>query len=191
MLATNLRARLLGGLLIVGIALACATASRAGGVPVATVTIVPADTTVCWGEDFTVRAFVEGAVDLRVFELIYKYNPTAISFVNAHAGPLVASHAFFESLQNEYDAPQDTVWYDAAVIDGVSINGSGVLVLLKFHAPLADGDSPIACQLADFRDSQNNQTFPTCIGGMVHVRADHCPTPVKRMTWGRLKAIYR
>jgi hypothetical protein len=80
------------------------------------------------------------------------------------------------------------VYYDAAMLIG-STQGPGILAFFTFKA-LAPIQSPIACRLVDFRDSQNNQTLPTCVDGRIVV-LPVCPTPTQSTTWGRIKTHYR
>jgi hypothetical protein len=82
--------------------------------------------------------------------------------------------------------PPDTAWVDCAVLDG-STSGPGVLIYFRFKA-IAVGISPIDCLQVDFRDSLNNTTLPACVGDIVRVTG---PTPGRRVTWGRLKTVYR
>jgi hypothetical protein len=185
MLAHRLRACLLGGLIAAAFAVAGAGAARA-----VTVTIVPAETTVCVGEEFTLRATVDAISDLKAFELIYQFDPTVMTFISEQPGGVLTDHTYFEALVPEYDTPLDSVWYDASVLDGTG-SGPGVLVFLRFRSSIHNGTTTLDCKLADFRNSQNDQSFPTCVGGIVHAFADHCPTPVQPITWGKLKTIYR
>lgn len=166
---------------------ACGFAQSAAAV---TVTIEPADTTVCPGDEFEVRAVTTSFADLKGFSLIYQFDPNVVQLLGATPGDVLTSSAnpFSALLVPDYAAPADSVYYDAAMLIG-STQGPGILAFFRFKA-LAAGVSLIDCRLVDFRDSQNVQTLPACVSGQVVVPVI-CATDVRRSSWGSVKTIYR
>jgi hypothetical protein len=155
--------RALGG--VVGIWLLIGSAAVPGHA--VTVNVVPPDTTVQVGEDVILRITTDAFADLKAFELIFEYDPTHVELVGVSPGDVLtsASGGYTAFVRDEFAAPEDSVWYDAAVLAGSS-QGPGILAFFHFRV-LAGGSSPIVCKLVDFRDSANQQTLPDCAGGMI------------------------
>jgi hypothetical protein len=169
---------------------ACLLASLLFAVPTAravTVSTVPADTTVDRGSTFVLRIMISSISDLKAFQVISTFDPAFIELQSVDAGEVLtaAGGAFFGQTLSDYVAPADTVWYDAAMLEGTT-SGPGVLVYLTFKA-IGKGTSPVPCW-ADLRDAGNHRIVPVSEGGMLHVQE---PVPVSASTWGRLKALYR
>lgn len=161
---------------------------RGFSTPPPTVWIDPPDTTIDVTAEAWLRVMTDAVADLKAYELIFEYDPTYVELLDVLPGDLLtgAPGGYTDYERAEFASPQDSVWYDAAVLVG-STSGSGVLAYFHFRG-LVEGDSPILCRLVDFRDSFNNQTLPPCSGGVLHVVG---PVQVLRGTWGRLKATYR
>jgi hypothetical protein len=153
-----------------------------------TVSIDPPDTTVIVGTTFSVRVTTDAFSDLKAFSVIFQYNPSVLQLVGASPGDVLTSsgNPYSAFLVPDNTAPADSAWYDAALLIG-STSGPGILNFFTFKA-LQTGVSLIECRLVDFRDSQNVQTLPACVGGRVEVTG---PTPARRGTWGRIKTLYR
>jgi hypothetical protein len=168
---------------IVALALGAAGSARA-----ASVVVAPADTTVSLGDDFWIRVEADAFADLKAYDLIFQFDPTIVQLTGALPGDVLTGDGdpYFGTLVNEVSAPQDSAWYDAAMLTG-STQGPGVLVYYKFKA-LAVGVSPLDCRRVDYRDSNNVQTLPGCTGGIIRVVG---VTAARRESWGRLKTLYR
>lgn len=153
-----------------------------------TVSVVPAETTVTIGGSFTLRLVTDAFPDLKGFETIHSFDAGKLQLTGANPGDVLTSsgNPYSAFLVPDTAAPPDSAWYDAAMLVG-STAGPGILVFLNFNA-VAVGDSPLQCQLVDFRDSQNVKTVPNCVSGLVHVVG---PVPTRKETWGRLKSLYR
>jgi hypothetical protein len=161
---------------------------RAFSTPPPLVWIDPPDTVVDITQTATLRVMTDAVSDLKAYELIFKYDPTYIELLSVSPGDLLttAPGGYTDFQRLDFVSPQDSVWYDAAVLLG-STSGPGILAYLDFRA-LTEGDSPIECRLVDFRDSFNSQTLPPCTGGILRVVG---PVQVLHGTWGRLKSTYR
>jgi hypothetical protein len=159
--------------------------SRAAAV---TVSVAPPDTTVLVGSTFSLRIETTAFADLKAFQLIFSFDPTKLQFLGATAGDVLTSSGNPYSLfvVPDYTAPADTAWTDCAMLVG-STSGPGILNFFNFKA-LVIGDSPVQCQMVDFRDSNNTQTLPACASGIVRVVG---PVPVRATSWGRIKIRYR
>jgi hypothetical protein len=134
-----------------------------------TVSVDPADTSVAVGDEFVVRFLTDTFPDLKGFKLIYPYDASRLQLLSATEGEVLTSPggAYVAFLNPDITAPADTLWYDAAMLEGAA-TGPGVLVYATFKA-LAPGDAAINCGSVDFRDSFNNQTVPACAGAVVHI----------------------
>jgi hypothetical protein len=166
---------------------ACGLALLASRAHAVTVSVVPADTTVTVGSTFMIRVVTDAFPDLKAYELVHHYGPV-LEYDGSVAGDVLTGSGSPYTVNDVPDvaAPADTAEVDCAQLL-TSTSGPGVLIYYKFKA-LAVGVSPIDCLSVDFRNSHNDQTLPDCVGGVVHVTA---PVPVRRETWGRVKAIYR
>jgi hypothetical protein len=152
-----------------------------------TVSVAPADTTLTCGVPFTVRITVDAVPDLKGFELVFSFDPAKLQFLGVEPGDVLtrSGNPFFAYLVPDA-APPDTVWYDAAMLAGSS-SGPGILAFFRFKG-LAEGESPLQCERVDFRDSNNAQTLPACVNGVVRITG---PTPARPASWGRIKTLYR
>ena len=174
---------------LLALALACSAlvhvARPAGAV---TVTVEPADTTVNQGDTFLIRVVTDDFPDLKAYHLIFHYTPVILEYQQPIAGDVLTGTGRPYTMQSVPDVtpPPDSAWVDCAQLEG-STSGPGVLVYFQFKAPVV-GISNIDCLEVDFRDSQNNQTIPNCVGGQVRVVG---PVPVKPTSWGKIKTIYR
>jgi hypothetical protein len=140
------------------------------------------------GSTFSLRIETGAFADLKAFQMIFMFDPAKIQFLGAGAGDVLTSSGNPYSLfvLPDYVAPADTAWTDCAMLVGSS-SGPGILNFFNFKA-LVVGDSPVQCQLVDFRDSNNAQTLPACNSGIVRVVG---PVPVRVTSWGRIKIRYR
>jgi hypothetical protein len=184
------------GIALVAFAAALALGIAAGPARAVTVTVVPADTTVAVGSTFTLRVVTDAFPDLKAFHLYYGFASAKITCSSVSPGDVLTSsgntYSLFPAIDNT--VPNGTVLGDGAMLAGSS-SGPGILMFVTFHA-VAAGDSPITCLPTDqqglatpnFRDSNNTQTLPACVSGIVHVGG---PTSVQPATWGRLKSFYR
>ncbi len=171
---------LAGALVLVGLL----AATRAGAI---TVEMSPPDTTVHQGDTLTVRVVTDGGSDLKGVQIVYSFDPQHLQLLDVLPGDvIVGTGGQYASFVVPDAAPTDSVWFDAARLDGTA-SGPGVLAYLRFKAILT-GVSPLACGHVDFRDSQNVQTLPDCLSGEVHIGA---PVPARRASWGTLKSRYR
>jgi hypothetical protein len=159
----------------------------AGPVHGAAVAVSPSDTSVAVGDTVVLRIETTGVSDLKGFQLIYAYPPSRLQFQGATAGDVLAQSggAYFDYVLPDVP-PADSVWYDAARLDGTS-SGAGVLAFFAFVAT-SEGFASIACRHVEFRDSQNQATFPTCLGGLIRVVG---PVSAHPETWRRIKTLYR
>lgn len=153
----------------------------------AAVAVAPIDTAVTVGDTVRVRIETTAVTDLKGFQLVYAYTSPRLQFAGAGAGDVLAQGggAYFDYVLPDV-APPDSVWYDAARLDGTAA-GPGLLAFLTFVAT-SEGFAQIACRRVEFRDSQNQATFPSCLGGLIRVIG---PVPVRAEAWGRLKTLYR
>ena len=153
-----------------------------------TVSVAPAETTVTVGDNFTLRSVTTAFPDLKAYELIYSFNSALITSQGVNPGDVLtgSGNPFQAYPQPDNSLPTGTITYDAAMLTGAT-HGPGILGFLKFHAE-AVGDTPVQCVLVDFRDPLNDQTLPSCVSGLVHIRG---PVPVSPSTWGRIKTLYR
>jgi hypothetical protein len=171
-----------------GVALALALFVRAPAARAVTVSVSPADTTVDIGNTFTLRVVCDAFPALKAYQLRFGFNAAVIQFVGASAGDVLTStgRAFSMQVVPDVTAPTDTAHVDCAQLVGATA-GPGVLVYFTFNA-VAAGETPIACDGADFRDPFNVQTLPGCAPGHVRVVP---PTATRAATWGGVKDIYR
>lgn len=171
-----------------GVAVALVLCAPAPPAHAVTVSVSPADTTVDLGNTFTLRVVCDAFPDLKAYQLRFGFNPAVIQFLGASAGDVLTStgRAFSMQVVPDVTAPTDTAHVDCAQLVGVTA-GPGILVYFTFHA-VAVGESPIACDGADFRDPFNVQTLPACAPGHVRVVP---PTATRAATWGGVKDIYR
>jgi hypothetical protein len=153
-----------------------------------TVSVAPNDTTVDLGNVLSVRVLTGAVSNLKAYRLQFGFDPAVLQFQGAVAGEVLTSSGNPFTIQVVADAaaPTDTAHVDCAQLVGTA-SGPGVLVYLQFKA-VGFGDSPIACDGADFRDPLNVSTLPGCAPGVVHVVH---PTPGLPASWGRLKGAYR
>ncbi len=168
--------------------LALAAAAFVRPATAADLSLQPADTTVTVGDTFTLRVVCDGVSDLKGLQTAYAYPPTRLQLVAMPAGNVFtdAGGDWFAHVLPDAEAPADTAWMDAAMLDG-STHGPGVVAYLQFKA-LLEGDAPLECALAEIRDSNNASLAPTCEAGVVHVLG---PVPTERRSWGRIKTLYR
>jgi hypothetical protein len=126
--------------------------------------------------------------DLKGLDLLFSFDPTRLEFLGADAGDVLtgSGRTFTDYTLVAHGAVADSILYDAAMLDGATA-GPGILVSFRFRA-IAVGNTPIQCQKVDFRDSNNAATLPDCSGGLVHVLS---ATPVRVVSWGRIKTLYR
>lgn len=164
-------------------ALAIATTSLA-----ATLTIEPADTSVANGDTLTLRVVVTPVADLKGYEIVHAYDPVRLASLEIRAGDVLTGpgRSYAAYAVPEAAAPNDTTWLDAAMLDGTA-SGPGVLAYLVFKAT-ANGVAHVTCESVLLRDSENATIDADCAGGIVRISA---PVPVRRATWGTLKAAYR
>jgi len=150
--------------------------------------LAPDDTTVTVGDTFTLRVVCDAVPDLKGLQTAYSYPPTRLQLQAMTAGNVLtdAGGDWFAYVLPDVSAPADTAWMDAAILDG-STQGPGVVAYLQFKA-LIEGDAPLACALAEMRDSFNVSLAPACFAGVVHVVG---PVPAARRSWGRIKSLYR
>lgn len=148
----------------------------------------PADTTVTVGDTFTLRVVCDAVTDLKGLQTAYSYPAPRLQLLAMTAGAVItdAGGDWFAYVLPDVAAPADTAWMDGAVLDG-STQGPGVVAYVQFKA-LTEGDAPLACVLAEMRDSNNAPLSPTCVAGIVRILG---PVPVARRSWGRLKSAYR
>lgn len=161
----------------------------AGSACAASVTVVPADTSVTVGEDVYLRVLLLTPFpDLEGYRFIYQYTPSVLDFMGIQPGDVLTSApgAYFETVRPEYAVPADSAWYEAAVLEGGSA-GPGILAFLHFKA-VAAGNGTLLCRGVDLRDSSNQQTIPVCFDAVIHVFG---PVPTRRESWSRLKLMYR
>jgi hypothetical protein len=153
-----------------------------------TVSVEPADTTVTVGDTFTLRVVTDAFPALKGFQTIHAYDPALIGYLSSSPGDVLTlpGQPFSAFVVPDAAAPADSVWYDAALLNG-SAQGPGILVVHTFIA-LAEGDCPVVCEGADFRDPDNAQTIPACLDAMVHIVG---PVPAAASSWGRIKTLYR
>jgi hypothetical protein len=153
-----------------------------------TVSIAPAETTVTVGDDFYVRAVTTAFLDLKGYHLIYSFSSSIITSLTVDPGDVltISGNPFSAFPFPDNTIPTGNILYDAAMLTGSSA-GPGILGFFKFNGA-AIGDSPIQCVTVDFRDSNNIQTLPACVSGLVHVVG---PVLVRASTWARLKVLYR
>jgi hypothetical protein len=154
----------------------------------AQLSLQPADTTVTVGDTFTLRVMCDAVPDLKGFQTAYSFPAARLQFVAMPAGNVLTDDggAWITYLIPDVTAPADTAWLDGAMLDG-SAQGPGVLAYVQFKA-LIEGDAPLACVLAEIRDSFNVSLAPTCAASVVHVVG---PVPVEKRSWGRIKTLYR
>jgi hypothetical protein len=164
--------------------LALLAAHPAGG---ASVSVVPADTSVTVGDVVTLRIEVSAFPDLKGAQLIHGFTSSRLLFQGAVAGgALRGAGSVFEQVLPDVASPVDSVWLDAARLDG-SGAGPGVIAFYTFKTT-ATGDAHVTCLFVDLRDSLNQATLPACAGGVIHISG---PVPSRAGTWGRVKALYR
>lgn len=162
---------------------------HAGAARAASVTLVPADTSVTVGEDVYLRVqLLSPFPDLEGYRFVYQYTPSVLDFIGIQPGDVLtgAPGAYFETVRAEYAVPADSAWYEAAVLDGESA-GPGILAFLHFKA-VATGNGTLVCRGVDIRDSSNQQTIPVCFDAVIHVFG---PVPTRRESWSQLKLMYR
>lgn len=155
----------------------------------ASVTAVPADTSVTIGETIIMRIqLLSSFPNFEGFRFVYQYDPAVIEFLGATPGEVLtgAPGVIFATVRTEYAAPADSAWYEGAVLEGVSA-GPGVLAYLHFRT-VGPGSGSVVCRGVDLRDSSNQQTLATCFDAVIRVFP---PVPVLPTSWGRLKTLYR
>ncbi len=154
----------------------------------ASLTIAPAETTVTIGDSFVLRVALDGVPDVKGADLLYGYTSGRLSFTSAEVGGALSGTggSTFDIVLPDVTAPADSVWYNAARLDGTG-SGPGVVVFLQF-ATHTQGNATLNCLNTDLRDSTNAPLTPSCAGALVHVIG---PVPVLPTSWGRLKARYR
>lgn len=171
------------------LSLVVALAAAASALPAraVTVSVAPADTTVMCGIPFAVRITTDAVPDLKGFELVFSFDPAKLQLLGVEPGDLLTGSGNpFSAYLVPDAAPPDTVWYDAAMLAG-SASGPGILAFFRFKG-LAEGESPVQCELVDFRDSDNVQTLPACVSDRVRITG---PTATWPASWGRIKTLYR
>ncbi len=154
-----------------------------------TVSVTPADTTVFLGDSFTLRVTVDAVPDLKGFDLVHTHDPAVLGFAGAGPGDVLTAsgRSYFSYLLPDVSAPTDSVWYDAAMLQG-GTSGPGILMFVHYTAN-AIGDSYIHCLMAELRDSFNASLGAACADGVVHVTSR--PVPTLRSSWGTVKLTYR
>ncbi|MGH7725304.1 MAG: cohesin domain-containing protein [Candidatus Eiseniibacteriota bacterium] len=161
--------------------------ATAGTAHAVNVWISPSDTTVSIGDPFLIRVEADAFTNLKGYDLIFQFDPAVLQLLGAFPGDVLTTpgNPFFGALVPESTAPQDSAWYDAAMLVGVT-QTPGVLVYFQFKG-IAVGESLLECRSADFRDPDNVQTLPGCTGGRVVVTS---VVPASPATWGRIKSLY-
>jgi hypothetical protein len=156
-----------------GLLAGLALAARA---PAATVSIVPADTTLSVGDTFTIRAELDSVPDLKAFHLVFGFDPRVVQFLGATAGDVLTGtgRPYSMFVLRDHVAPVDTAGVDCAELVGTT-SGPGVAAYFRFRA-LAPGGTPIRCLGADLRNVRNQRTTPKCGPGRVRVIA---PVPAR------------
>ncbi len=154
----------------------------------ATASVAPADTTIGQGDVIQLRVVGDAFADLKGYQLVFSFDPSRLQFLGALPGDVLTGtgRAFTTFVLPDAVPPVDSVWMDAAVLDG-STSAPGVLAYFQFAA-LALGQSPLTCLHVEYRNSANAPTLPECVSGVVHILG---PTPVTPPSWGRLKVRYR
>ena len=174
-------------IIVLAIALLVA-AGLTGHARATAVSVQPPDTTVNVDDEFALRIVTTSFTDLKGFDIVFSYDPTRLQFLGADPGDVLTgsgcSYAVY--VVPDFAPPADSAWYNAAVLVG-STSGPGILSFYRFKA-LAKGQSPVTCQLVDFRDSYNVRYLPDCVSGLVRITG---PVPARPATWGRLKTLYR
>ena len=171
--------------LALALVLACGNAREARAV---TVSVSPADTTVDIGSTVVLRVRCDTFPNLKAYKLLFGFSPAVLKLTGAAPGDVLTGtgRPFSMQIVPDVTAPTDTAHVDCAQLVGTTA-GPGILVYFTFLA-VAEGESPIACDGADFRDPFNVQTLPGCAPGHVRVIP---PTAAQPSSWGNLKNIYR
>jgi hypothetical protein len=151
-------------------------------------TMAASETTVVVGNPVFLRVLIDATPDLKAAELIYGYTPGRLTFTSASNGGALnnGGGSVADFILPDVTAPADSVWYDAARLNG-SGSGPGVVVFLRFDTHTV-GDATVNCLFNDLRNSLNNLMPASCAGALIHVIA---PVPTLTTTWGRLKTRYR
>lgn len=159
----------------------------AAGARAATLTLVPADTSVTLGDHVVLRAVLDSQPDVKGASLQFIWNSARLSFVTAHSGGVMNSGGdFADFVIPDVSVPADSATFDAAVLTGTG-QGPGVVAFIEFQAT-ALGIALVDCIGADLRDSQNVATLPPCSSSTIRVLG---PVPARQTRWGQLKARYR
>jgi hypothetical protein len=171
--------------LLLAVLLHCGSAIPADA---AALGVAPAETTVTIGDPITLRVLVDAVPDLKGADLVFGYTPGRLTFTSAQVGDALAGlgGTTFETLYPDLETPPDSVWYNAARLDGTG-SGPGVVVFLTFDTH-STGNATVDCLRADLRDSSNAPLNPSCAGALIHVIG---PVPTRPSSWGRVKAHYR
>ncbi len=153
----------------------------------ATLTYVPADTSVTLGDHVVLRAVLDAQPDVKGASLAFGWTPSRLSLSSVHAGDVFTSApSFTEFTLGDVVAPADSASFDAAALIG-SGHGPGVVAFLDFQAT-ALGIAFVDCHGVDLRDSHNNETLPPCTQSIIRILG---PVPTRHTRWGELKARYR
>lgn len=154
----------------------------------ASVSLVPADSSMTVADEFVMRVEASGVSDLKGVQFELSFDSSVLQALSVSGGGLLPTGASGSFVHSAFtNAPTGgRVRFDAAVLTG-SATGSGTLATIRFRA-IAIGTSPVQITTVDVRDSANASSTPSTTGSTIRVFG---PVSNTKASWAMLKARYR
>jgi hypothetical protein len=150
--------------------------------------VAPYDTTVVAGTTFQIQILVDSSIDsLMGYDVTVAFDSTIVELVSVDEGSLPGSGGaptFFHWFGA--GALSDSVHVNGAVL-GTTVDGPGLLFTITFKG-LREGATPVSFVRTELRDGFNAVISHGTTDGIVNVAE---PIPVRSVTWGAIKNLYR
>lgn len=166
---------------------ACVLLASASVSSAATLTLLPADTSVTLGDPVVLRVVLDAQPDVKGVSLAFQWTPARLQFVQVWPGGVMTSngeHADF--VIPDVAVPADSITFDSAVLQG-SGQGPGVVAFIRLQTT-ALGVATLDCTGAEIRDSQNGVEFPQGTSSIIRILG---PVSARSTHWGALKSHFR
>lgn len=166
---------------------ACVLLASASASSAATLTLLPADTSVTLGDPVVLRVVLDAQPDVKGASLTFEWPPALLHFTQIWPGGVMTSggeHADF--VIPDAVVPADSITFDSAVLQGTG-QGPGVLAFIRLQTT-ALGLATVECNGAEIRDSLNGVEFPQSTSSIIRILG---PVSVRSTHWGALKSRFR
>ena len=148
--------------------------------------VLPADTTLCRGDVFSMSVYVDdAAVNLMGYDVTVSFDGALLGVLGVVEGSLPAESGyptFFRWINEGED--DDFVFVNGSIL-GKTVDGPGVLFSILFEA-LDVGAVSVCVQESELRNGLNRSIIHTTVCGSVTIEE---PIGAADSSWGTIKAL--